>query len=977
MQRMRRWAVAVTAAAALACGEGTLGRRNGSFSASPSELFFGPVALGRDRVLELTLTNTSRVSYQLREIAPSVPNVSVEGFQAAAMAAGESRVFRVRFTPAVEGEVTGALAIATDDGAGQSLPLEGLGVRALAEVKTAAIDFGQVDVGSAKVENARLVNPTLVETSVRFSIEGEDAAQFSSSEVGAELILAAGEERQIPVAFRPVWMGLADARMAIARCAGCEPYAVSLSGEGVLGNLNVFPTRINFGRVALGAFASQPITLSNDGNRNIVIQRIALRDDASGSFALSATPALPLTAASFVPITFDVTFTPTALGSTRAALEIVVLTDGAERSVKLPVIGEGGASCVKILPAEIDFMTVPEGMSATRTAEVLNLCGYDVSILEATPLSTVNGYFSLGDPPRTSLVPSGQQVPIDVTYTPKPGTTVAEGRLSVRIAELAAITTVEVKLRGASKSFAPCAWELRPVSLDYGAVPVGAEAALGVALRNVGTDQCFVGTMQLAAGTDLAFTATPMNSALLDPGQQVVLKVSFRPGSAGAFAGLVEAWVNHPTNNHPSAALLGTGVQGCFALQPTHVDFGVTKLSCGPRVRPVVGFNTCSAPVTITQASLDSPASTEFTLASQPNLPLLLQPGEQAPFAVAYEPVDDGDDTAALRVTAEGLSYTAGMVALGLARPTRTDTFVQDARSKTDVLFVVDNSGSMMEEQEGLGQNFASFLSTAQTQLVDYHIAVTTTGIDPSPGGWSMCPGGADGGEAGRLFPVNGSTPRVITPTTPNAAQVFAFNVNVGWCHWNEQGLEAAYRALSAPLVNSSDDPRTALPNDGNAGFMRPDAKLAIVFLSDEEDYSTPPVSFYETFFKALKGDDPSMLSISAIVAPVALSTCPSASSAGTRYIQLAQSTGGVVESICTPDWASSLQNLSSSAFGPRRRFALSELPSDPAQISVQVNGIPVTGTWTYEDASRTVVFDEASAPPPGSIIQITYPLGC
>ncbi|HYX91191.1 MAG TPA: hypothetical protein VE782_06500, partial [Myxococcaceae bacterium] len=189
--------------------------------------------------------------------------------------------------------------------------------------------------------------------------------------------------------------------------------------------------------------------------------------------------------------------------------------------------------------------------------------------------------------------------------------------------------------------------------------------------------------------------------------------------------------------------------------------------------------------------------------------------------------------------------------------------------------------------------------------------------------------------------------------------------------------LEAAYRALSPPLVNSSDDPRTPLANDGNAGFLRPDAKLAIIFVSDEEDSSPRPVSFYETFFKGLKGSDLTLLSISAIVGPAVLSTCPTASSSGTRYLSLAHATGGVVESICTPDWARSLQNLSSSAFGPRRRFRLSETPADAGQIAVTVNGVAVSGTWTYDAVSRSVVFDESAAPPAGALIQITYPLGC
>src|SRR5690606_15773631 len=133
--------------------------------------------------------------------------------------------------------------------------------------------------------------------------------------------------------------------------------------------------------------------------------------------------------------------------------------------------------------------------------------------------------------------------------------------------------------------------------------------------------------------------------------------------------------------------------------------------------------------------------------------------------------------------------------------------------------------------------------------------------------------------------PPDNSSPRIITAQTPNAPSVFANNVRVGWCHWNEQGLEAAYRALSSPLVNSVDDSRTALPMDGNAGFLREEARLVLIFLADEEDFSPQSTAFYETFFRGLKGNDETMLSISAITGPDNLSTCPTASSSGTRYM--------------------------------------------------------------------------------------------
>jgi hypothetical protein len=196
-------------------------------------------------------------------------------------------------------------------------------------------------------------------------------------------------------------------------------------------------------------------------------------------------------------------------------------------------------------------------------------------------------------------------------------------------------------------------------------------------------------------------------------------------------------------------------------------------------------------------------------------------------------------------------------------------------------------------------------------------------------------------------------------------------------CHWNEQGLEGAYRALSSPLLHSVDDPRTPQPQDGNGEFLRPEARLAIIFVTDEEDFSSQPLSFYETYLRALKDNEPSKLSVSAIVGPLDLSTCATSSSSGSRYIQLAQATGGVVESICTPNWAESLKKLSSTTFGPKRIFPLSDEPADPAQIVVKVDGQQVTSGWSYDAATNSIVFEEGAAPLPGAYIELIYPLGC
>lgn len=644
---------------------------------------------------------------------------------------------------------------------------------------------------------------------------------------------------------------------------------------------------------------------------------------------------------------------------------------------KVTLAGEGGDSCVVLQPTPLDFGVVAEGMSTTRDVRVLNRCRTDI-LLSDTSLSTQKGgYFLLAQAPSSQPIPVGQSATLPVTFMPRAGMGAGEAELSVKVLQGHSLVSRTLKVRGSGKVFSPCRYTVGPASVEFGRVPVGSEVALGVALRNTGSTDCYLAGLRLAEGSDAAFDSDRVEGQVLAPGQRAVLHARFKPQAEGSASGLAEGWVNHPSSGHVLVELRGEGVQGCFSVQPTQLDFGVTRLACGPREREVLVYNQCSEPMPLQEIIAEGDKA-EFSLLHGLALPANLPAGGSVHMKVTYTPRDDGEDNAALRFdTGSGLPYTVGLRGLGESRSERTDRFVQKSQAQVDVLFVVDNSGSMQDEQQNLGQNLAAFLSHAQATGVDYHIAVTTTGLESSKSNWSACPGGADGGENGRFFPVNGTSPRIITPSTPSAGAVFATNTNVGVCHWNEQGLEGMYRALSAPLVYSVDDPTTAQSLDGNAGFLREEARLAVIAISDEEDFSPRAVSFYETFLKALKGGDLSRVLFSAVVTTEETGRCSGGSSAGSRYMQLARDTGGVVESICTPDWARSLERLSESTFGLNRSFKLGEPLEDPARLSVRVDGVEVKTGWTYDAGTHSVLFAPEAVPAPGAIVEITYPVAC
>jgi hypothetical protein len=99
-----------------------------------------------------------------------------------------------------------------------------------------------------------------------------------------------------------------------------------------------------------------------------------------------------------------------------------------------------------------------------------------------------------------------------------------------------------------------------------------------------------------------------------------------------------------------------------------------------------------------------------------------------------------------------------------------------------DVLFVVDESGSMGGEQAKLAANFQSFIQNLnrfnqervadQLEPFEFHIAVTTTSVSYNPTLAATCKSNCGGGTAGTLVCCDGSgQPSTRAKTCDNDAQ--------------------------------------------------------------------------------------------------------------------------------------------------------------------------------------------------------------
>lgn len=310
---------------------------------------------------------------------------------------------------------------------------------------------------------------------------------------------------------------------------------------------------------------------------------------------------------------------------------------------------------------------------------------------------------------------------------------------------------------------------------------------------------------------------------------------------------------------------------------------------------------------------------------------------------------------------------------------------------KLDILFVVDNSGSMSTSQQNLANNFASFISKFVTKGYDFRVAVTTTdafyGEQFTSQGCSIC-------KVEQTRFRSGTNPKtyVIESAKYNLnsqADIdkiksdFAANVKVGI---NGSGDERAFSSFKAALSSSL-----------NAGFHRPEAYLAIVIVSDEEDFSqssfnmsesyTNPnlytvasyKTYLETFTSGIAGED-FLVSAIGVFDETCRSTLAGSNGAqkiAYRYGELADLTGGTKNSICG-NFDTSLDNISTQILSQSRPVYTLDKKPIVASIQVIVDGVSVpqssTDGWSYDATANTITINGTTYKPnAGSDIVINF----
>jgi hypothetical protein len=182
----------------------------------------------------------------------------------------------------------------------------------------------------------------------------------------------------------------------------------------------------------------------------------------------------------------------------------------------------------------------------------------------------------------------------------------------------------------------------------------------------------------------------------------------------------------------------------CFELAVTDVDFGTVEPGCSSPERYLQILNSCQTPMTITGIDIPQVETADFRLLDAPPLPLVLPGGAVTEVLVAYRPLGDGADLGMLRVHASELPGPIMGVLRGNGGPVdrQTDVFEGVGRASADILWVIDNSGSMGDDLQAVAENAAPFIDVAVDKDIDFRMAVTSTDME-------------SGGLRGRIYPLD------------------------------------------------------------------------------------------------------------------------------------------------------------------------------------------------------------------------------
>lgn len=874
-------------------------------------------------------------------------------------------------------------------------------------LRFSGLDFGAVEVGDDVREAFTLTNPTNRPVEVAL-LNFPTGSAFSPESGITRLSIAPGQSASLAVRFNPLSEGLFLDEVTLVDA--CGPSPLRLVGTGMRGVLRANPSPLDFGFVLPGASAVKAVTLSNYARgpvpvRDLVTGGLPFAVDGASTVMVPGSSRMPGNG-TLVPGTAEVPvrFSPTLLGP--AASRLTMATSLARQpQLQVPLTGVGGGPRIEV-PATLDLGRVsfrPGGVSGTWAVLPISNRGsapldflMPAAVVQAGNRETSSADLCVGEVVASACQPAAFRTiapgeTLEVVLTVRPSTTQV-GRdgtqawnLQLRSNDpLRPVVTTRVVVRPVV--LPPCLATVTPGPLDFGVVSEVLPKERAVRICNIAPvtatgSECLVSRLDVAPGArDTFFLDTPVVDQLIGPGQCLTAVVKARqsglvPAQPAQVTGALRIAVEPAV---PDVPLSATKAAGCLVIDPTPLDFGKMTVGCGAIDRTVRLLNRCLSSTALIGVSLVDDGATgargpAFSVVTAPNLASLPQctvggrtgrclvPDGVVTMQVRYRATEPGRDLGTLQVSAlaptGGRQHLLAMRGEGVSSTRVTDRLPIGTPEKSDVLLLIDGSGSFEPELPKLVQHIDSLTAWAVDAGVDARIAVTMIGDDSSP----TCPTCGYG-----RFGRTDAGVRFFSPLSPDGPATFAQLSRLFPAGEVEDFDENAINAFAAPRVFD--------PND-NGGFLRDDASLGLLTIWDI-GLLWPAGPAAAPFLASIKGanrQDRLTINLASLGPPPDRCRTPLAPD------PLVSMTVGRQANYCAHGMGPALASVAPAVFGHRDRVWLRGTPAPAGITSVSSSGAAIAPTlWRHDAATNTVIIDPSAIPSTvGSTVDVTYDLAC
>jgi len=498
---------------------------------------------------------------------------------------------------------------------------------------TPQLDFGAVGIGTTASSSLIISNKGRADLTVTNIMT--DRSEFTVPDKA--FTVKPGDSHDVEVRFTPTAKGAVRGNLSIYSDDPDEsPLVISLLGSGVVPQIEVSTTKLDFDKIPVGESADLKVTVSNVGTADLKVTDI-MTDRFEFTVSDTAFTVKPDGSHDV-----EVKFTPRAEGTVQGKLGIYS-NDSDNSPLVVALFGLGVAPQIEVSTIELDFGDVPVGESADLKVTVSNVGEADLKVED---IITDSPEFTVPD--KAFTVKPGDNHDVEVKFTPRAKGTVRE-KLSIYSNDSDSSPLVIALFSSGVVSQIV----VSTIELDFGDVPVGESADLKITVSNVGEADLKV-TDIMTDRSEFTVSETTFN---IRPHDIHFFDVHFTPRAKDTVQGKLSIYSNDLDELSLVIALFGSGIVPEIEVSITKSD----NISVGESAAlKVTVSNVGEADLKVTDITSDSP---EFTI---PDKAFTVKPGNSHEVEVIFTPTEGRKIKGNLRIISNDLDESPLIIALSV-----------------------------------------------------------------------------------------------------------------------------------------------------------------------------------------------------------------------------------------------------------------------------------------------------------------------